>query len=176
MTPKPSFALLLAAALTLWAPQALAVPQPTTPVDMSRMLGRWYEVARYPNKIQKDCQAATSDWKRLADGYSVIQTCHKGAPTGPTVEWKAKARVSDPVTNAKFKMSFFGGMVNQEYWVLDHRPDQGWLILGTPGGRGLWLMSTRPTLPPGVRSQAIARIRQLGYDAGLLEFPQPVRN
>ncbi len=43
----------------------------------------------------------------------MVQSCHKGAPDGPLSLWKAKARVADPTTNAKFKMTFFGGLVSR---------------------------------------------------------------
>lgn len=139
-------------------------------VELTRLTGRWYEVARLPNKMQKDCAAATSDWVRSGDIYSVVQTCHKGTAEGPKTEWRAKAQILDPQRNSRLRMSFFGGLLNQEYWVLDHRPDQGWVLLGTPGGRGLWLMSQRPALNPKVRAQALERVRQLGYDISKLEF------
>jgi apolipoprotein D and lipocalin family protein len=152
-----------------------AMAQPVSHIELTRMMGRWYEVARLPNKIQSGCQAGASDWTRNGEGFNVIQTCHKGSPEGPLSEWKAKARVADPVSNAKFKMSFFGGLISQEYWVLDERPDQGWLILATHDGKYLWLMSQKPTLPVTVRIEAVARIKQLGFDVGRLEFPLPVR-
>jgi apolipoprotein D and lipocalin family protein len=152
-----------------------AMAQPVSHIELTRMMGRWYEVARLPNKIQNGCQAGASDWTRTGEGFNVIQTCHRGSPDGPLSEWKAKARVADPVSNAKFKMSFFGGLVSQEYWVLDERPDQGWLILATHDGKYLWLMSQKPILPATFRIEALARIKQLGFDVGRLEFPLPVR-
>ena len=164
-------------ALALVAGPALAAPPPPTKkIELTNMMGRWYEVARLPNKIQTGCQGGTSDWQRVADGFAVVQACHKGSLSAPVTEWKARAKVLDPSTNAKLQMTFFNGLVRQEYWVLDHRSDQGWLILGTPGGRSVWLMSQRPTLPAAVKSQAVARLKQLGYDVGRLEFPQPARN
>jgi apolipoprotein D and lipocalin family protein len=165
----------LAALFASSAATALA-PEPAAKVELSAMAGRWYEVARIPNSLQKGCQAGTADWIRSGDGYSVVQACRKGSPVGPRTEWKAKAKVVDPRSNAKFRMSFFGGLMSQEYWVLDARPDQGWLILGTPGGNYLWLMSQRPALSAPVRSQALTRIKQLGYDIGRLEFPIPARD
>lgn len=170
--------ILAAAAMLAVASPVLAAPPapPTKKVELTSMMGRWYEVARLPNKMQNGCQAGTSDWTRAGEGFSVVQTCRKGSPSGPTSEWKAKAKVADPKTNAKLQMSFFGGVVKQEYWVLDHRADQGWLILATPGGNSLWLMSQRPTLNAAVRAQALSRVKQLGYDVGRLEFPQPARN
>jgi len=164
------------AAAALMAPAAAcAAPQTVAHIELSQMMGRWYEIARLPNSIQKGCQAGASDWTRSADGFAVVQSCHKGAPDGPISLWKAKARVADPATNAKFRMTFFGGLVSQEYWVLDRRDAEGWLILATHDGKYLWLMSQRPTLPAGVRTQVVSRIRQLGFDPGRLEWPAPAR-
>ncbi|MDP2213897.1 lipocalin family protein [Phenylobacterium sp.] len=154
---------------------AAAAPEPANKVELTKMTGRWYEVARTPNAMQKACEAATADWTRTGAGYSVVQTCRRGTPDGPKKEWKANATPVDPVKNAKFKLSFFGGVMNQEYWILDHGADDGWLIMGTPGGNYVWLLSKAPQLSAAVRSQAIARIRQLGYDTSKLEFPQQVR-
>lgn len=167
---------IFAAAVLTAAPALAAPPAPTQRIELSKMMGRWYEVARLPNKIQTGCQGGTSDWRKTGEGYSVVQACHKGSLSAPATEWKAKAKVLDGSTNAKLQMTFFNGLIRQEYWVLEHRPDQGWLILGTPGGRSMWLMSQRPTLAPGVKAQAMARVKQLGYDVSRLEFPQPARN
>lgn len=151
-------------------PALALAPEPARKLDVSSMAGRWYEVARIPNKLQSGCGEGMVQWTRAGDGYSVVQTCRKG----PALKaWKARAKVVDPRTNAKFKMSFFGGMMSQEYWVLDTRPEQGWLILGTPGGNYLWLMAQHPALGDAVKAQALTRVRQLGYDVGRLEFPKP---
>ena len=155
---------------------ALAASAPGAPrIEISQMMGRWYEVARTPNSLQRGCEAGTSDWTPTNQGFAVVQACHKGRPDGPVAEWKAKARVADP-TNSIFKMSFFGGLISQEYRVLDHRADQGWLILATGDGKYLWLMSQHPTLPAPIRAQALARIKQLGFDVSRLEFPLPPRS
>src|SRR5437870_5084360 len=92
----------LAACLTL-APAlgAQAAPEPTKRIEISQMMGRWYEVARVPNVLQKGCQAGASDWTPAASGFAVVQSCHKGAPNGPLATWKAKATVADPATNAR---------------------------------------------------------------------------
>lgn len=163
------------AALLLAGPPAVA-GEALPRVELTKMMGRWYEVARVPNKIQHGCQAGASDWTPQGQGFSVLQTCRKGGPEGPLAQWKGKAVVQDPATNARLKMSFFGGLVSQDYLVLDHRPEQGWLIMATANRKFVWLMSTKPTLNAGVRAAAVARIRQLGFDTEALEFPQPARS
>jgi len=160
------------------APPAVATlsSAPAPRIELTQMMGRWYEVARIPNQLQKGCQAGTSDWTRTGEGFAVVQACHKGKVDGPVSEWKARAKSLDPATNSVFKMSFFGGLVSKEYRVLDHRPADGWLILSTDDHHYLWLMSQKPTLPAPARAEALARIKQLGFDVGRLEFPLPPRS
>lgn len=166
-----------AAALTLAPVSAGAMTvEPSGRIELSKMMGRWYEVARVPNQLQDGCQAGASDWTPQPNGFAVVQSCRKDSPTGPLKTWKAKATVSDPRTNARLKMSFFGGVVSQNYVVVEHRPEQGWLVLATANGKYLWLMSQRPVLPAAIKAQALTRIRQLGFDVGRLEFPLPPRS
>lgn len=169
---KRSFAIVAALAALLGAVPAASEPAPK--IELTSMMGRWYEVARAPNQLQRGCTGGISDWTRSGDGFSVVQSCHKGALDGPLSEWRGQARVADP-SNTRFRMSFFGGLISQDYRVLDHRPAEGWLILSTSDGKYLWLMSQRPTLSTAIKAEAIARIRQLGFDPGRLEFPQPAR-
>lgn len=174
MARLPLLAAILAGLILAPSAAPAAPAQPARHIDLTQMMGRWYEVARVPNQLQTGCEAGASDWTPAAKGFAVVQSCHKGSPSGPLTTWKAKATVADPHTNARFRMSFFGGIVSQDYVVLDHRPEEGWLVLATANGKYLWLMSQRPTLPAAIQRQALARIRQLGFDVGRLEFPLPM--
>lgn len=169
-------ALLAAALAAPGAALAADIRPPSQKIEVGRIAGRWYEVARLPNKIQKDCQGGTSDWSRTSTGYSVIQTCHRGSLANPPTQWKAQAKIIDPLTDGRIRLTYFGGILNVEYWVLESRADQGWLLLGTPNGRYLWLMAQKPILSAAARAQAVSRIRQLGYDVAALEFPLPARH
>src|SRR5579872_5971581 len=75
-------------------PVKAAPPQPMRPVPTDLYSGRWYEIARTPNKMQADCQAATSDFSGWSAGsFSVIQTCHKDSPLGPRQSFDAHGHV-----------------------------------------------------------------------------------
>jgi apolipoprotein D and lipocalin family protein len=166
------FARVLAGAMALCllgSPALAGAPQPTSKVDLTKMSGRWYEIARFDNQRQRNCFAAAADWVRTGEGFSVTNICRQGAVSGPVKTVKAGAKVVDPNTNAKVKMTFMG-LINQEYWILDRAPDQSWFILATPGGNYVWLFSRDANMPASARSAAISRIRQLGYDTGKLLF------
>ena len=72
--------------------------EPTRKLELTHMMGRWYEVARVPNSLQRGCQAGASEWTPSAKGFAVVQSCRKDSPDGPLKTWKAKATVSDPRT------------------------------------------------------------------------------
>src|SRR5690242_10452163 len=106
-----------------------AAPQPVKPVPATLYSGRWYEIARTPNIGQRDCEAASSTFTGAAPGpLRVVQTCHKGSAYGPAETQTAQAHVLPGSNNAKVKMSFLGGLISQEYWIVDHADDNSWAI------------------------------------------------
>jgi len=158
----------------LSATQAGADPTPVKPVDPQRYAGRWYEVARLPNKIQSDCAAGTSDWYRHPDGgFDVVQTCYVGSPNGTEKVWRGFGRIIDAVTNSKFRIGFFGGLVQKDYWVIDRADDYSWCLLSMPNPKFLWIMSREPNLSDAQKQALVAHARGLGFDTSKLVFDQP---
>ena len=161
------------AASVVTAAAANLPPQPAKPLDTGRFIGRWYEVARMPNKIQTDCAASLADWSHDGgDKFLVVQTCHVDTPTGPTKVWKASGKITDPATNAKFRMSFFGGLISQDYWVLDRGDDYSWVILSTPSPKFLWIFARHAQITPAQKAALVDRARAMGYDVTRLIYDQ----
>ena len=147
-----------------------AVPEPAKTVEISRYLGRWYELARYEQGFQKDCEGVSADYARREDGMiSVLNRCRK--PDGTIKDAKGRAKIVDPATNAKLKVSFFGPFYG-DYWVLDHADDYSWSIVGEPSGRYLWILSRDATPGQARLNELIGRVRALGYDTSMLRITQ----
>ena len=145
-----------------------AVPQPAKPVELNRYLGHWYELARYEQGFQKDCEGVTADYALRGDGkISVLNKCRK--PDGSLKSAMGKAKIVDPVTNAKLKVSFFGPFYG-DYWVLDHADDYAWAIVGEGSGRYLWLLSREANPGAAKLAALIARAKALGYDTSMLRI------
>ena len=80
-----------------------AVPEPAKSVDLQRYLGRWYELARYEQGFQKDCEGVTADYSlRPTGGIGVLNRCRK--PNGKLSEAKGRAKVVDMATGARARM------------------------------------------------------------------------
>lgn len=145
-----------------------AVPQPAKAVDVSRYLGRWYELARYEQGFQKDCDGVTVDYALRSDGkIAVTNRCRK--PDGKVSDAKGRAKIVDPTTNAKLKVSFFGPFYG-DYWVLDRAPDYSWAIIGEPSGRYLWILGREATPGKPKVDELIGRARALGYDTSMIRI------
>jgi apolipoprotein D and lipocalin family protein len=154
---------------------AKTVVSPAKPVPPNLYTGRWYEIARTPNSMQGDCQAATTDFSGWAAGaFKAVQTCHKGAPGGPAKVIKVDGKVLPASQNAKIQLGMLGGLISQQYWILDHADNNHWLIMSTANQRYVWLMSRVPVLSAGERAQAMARLQQLGFSLAHLAFPQQI--
>ena len=157
------------------ASQAVAVQQPSRPVDLQRLAGRWYEIARVPNAAENGCPFATTDWAPLPNGkFRVTQTCSQGPDAPPGRVIHATADPLDPVGNTKWRMNYFGGLIRRDYWVLDYAPDGAWIILGMPGKHYVWVLCRAPNAPQALREQFVQKIVALGYEGARLVFPVQV--
>lgn len=155
-----------------------AVPLETVDhVDLDRYLGLWYEIARFPNQFEENCEGVTADYARREDGLiSVTNTCRKGAPDGEVDVATGRARIIDNETSAKLEVSFFGPFWG-DYWVIGLAEDYSLALVGEPSGRYLWILSRTPVISDDVREQAVNDLKAMGYNTDALYFAkQPPAN
>ncbi|NBB52007.1 lipocalin [Rhizobium sp. CRIBSB] len=162
---------LLAAALLALAAPAMAQ---STDVNLDRFDGRWFEIVRSHNDVQKDCSRAQIDLDPAgqAHRFRLTVTCTRRAD-GQNEILRANARVTDPGTNARFRFTLtgilsFGGLAGQNYWVWDHAPDYSWAIMALPDKSDWWIWHRNQNASEATRTQLIARARALGMNTGNL--------
>jgi apolipoprotein D and lipocalin family protein len=162
--------LALVACLAVALPAAARAPEPTKRLDLDRFMGRWYEIYRTPNNRQKNCFAAQQTWARKDQGgFTIRQSCRRGAPDGPERVVGTSAKVIDPATNAKFEASFFGGLIRQRYWVIDRAEDYSWMIASTEAGNFVSILARAPGLPQTQQAMLVGRAAALGFDTTRLQ-------
>lgn len=148
-----------------------AVAAQVSSVDLERFDGRWFEVERSPNDVQKSCWRAQIDFtaQRQAGRYGVLVTCTR-TQGGAVETLRANARATD-ATNAKLRFSLtgllgVGGLAGQNYWIWDRDPDYRWAILALPNRSDWWIWHRDPNPGPTERARLLARARELGMDTG----------
>ncbi len=147
----------------------IADPPTVASVDIDRYDGLWYEIARYPNSFQQDCQGVTAEYTQRPDGkITVLNTCRQGNARSA----EGVARVVDGSNGAKLKVQFAPEWVpfaSGDYWVLDLADDYSHALVGAPSGKYLWILSRTPDLPEETYAAITQRAEALGYDTAPLQ-------
>ena len=132
-------------------------------VDLSRYTGRWYEIARLPNRFEKKCaDSVTATYNLRADGkLEVVNRCRKS--NGEYTTAKGKAKIVDKKTNAKLKVTFFWPLYG-DYWILDLGPNYEYAVVGAPNRDYLWILSRTPHLDEQLYQGLLAKMATRGFE------------
>lgn len=143
-------------------------------VDLQRYVGKWYEIARYPARFQRDCASdATADYELRPNGkVGVVNTCRKS--DGKIKKASGSAKVVH-ASNARLKVTFFWPFYG-DYWIIGLDANYRWAVVGEPGRKYLWILSRTPQMNEADYQQAVEQARAAGYDpARLMKTPQSAR-
>ena len=173
----------LALALTLLAP--LAAPaqtaSPSAPLqtierlDVGRYLGTWYEIAKYPNRFQRQCVADTQAlYRQREDGQlDVVNRCLQS--NGEMTEAVGRARQVGAADSPKLEVRFAPAwlswlpMVWGNYWVIDLDPAYQLVAVSEPSREYLWVLSRTPAVDVAAYQALLGRLQQKGFDLSKLE-------
>jgi apolipoprotein D and lipocalin family protein len=177
LTRSAAIAILLAALAASCASQPLgrnpAVPlgQPAE-IDVMRYLGKWHEIARFPNGFQRGCVASTAEYGLTSTPYlSVVNRCRLEGQSTFSRTATGRIRKTDGGTG-QLEVSFFGPFF-ADYWVLDRAEDYSWSLVGEPTGRYLWILARTPTISEALKADLLGRLRARGYDTDKLIWGEP---
>lgn len=132
-------------------------------VDLSRYAGRWYEIARLPNRFEKKCaDSVTATYTLRSDGkVKVVNRCRKA--NGEYTTATGKAKIVDKKTNAKLKVTFFWPFYG-DYWILDLGPNYEYAVVGAPNRDYLWILSRTPQLDEQLYQSLLAKMAARGFE------------
>jgi len=174
---KNKFAMVLLG-MCLIGPVSAQQVQPVSQVDLSRYVGKWYEIARFPNRFQDDCaKNVTAQYSQRSDGdITVINSCQKA--DGSLDEVSGRARIADDgagaKTNAKLQVLFAPEWLSwmpflwADYWVIDLKQDYSAAVVGGPSRDYLWILSRQPHMPEADYEALVNRATVQGYDTSKL--------
>lgn len=153
---------------------------PVPSVDLARYAGRWFEIAKYPNRFQKNCARNTTAEYTLRDDGRMTVTNRCRRPDGSRIEAVGVARPRNAARpDATFKVRFapaflsFIPKVWGDYWILALPPDYRYVVVGEPSRTYLWILSRTATMTEDDYRDAVAAAEANGYDGGkLVRSPQ----
>ena len=133
------------------------------PFDKNRYLGKWYEIARFDLKFEKNLNNTTATYSLNSDGS--IKVLNKGYNT-VTKQWKqaiGKAKFIKDDSIAMLKVSFFGPFYGG-YNVIAIDPEYKYSLVCGNNLNYLWILSKEKTIPEDVKNDYLNIARDIGYD------------
>jgi apolipoprotein D and lipocalin family protein len=144
-------------------------PLATVPsVDLEKYMGRWYEIASFPQSFQKGCHCTTAEYSMTDKGYvRVVNTCRKDAADGKIKTANGKAFVVEGSGNAKLRVQFFWPF-RGDYWIIDLASDYAYAVVGDPSRKYLWVLCRTPRMDEALYREIVGRAAGKGFDVSKL--------
>lgn len=151
-------------------------PPPTVAVvDLKQYAGKWFEIARYPNKFQKKCVGnTTASYALKPDGnINVLNECL--VKNGTMESAAGEAKVVEGSSNAKLEVRFaprymsFLSAVWGDYWIVDLDKEYKYAAVGDPKREYLWILSRTPVMSDATYQNILRRVETLGFNPAKLQ-------
>ena len=143
-------------------------------LDVPRYMGKWYEIARYPNWFQKKCVSDSSaEYSQRTNGkVQVVNRCRQS--NGEFKEAIGIARQIGGTTSPKLQVSFvhpwlsFIPAVWGDYWVIDLDSQYQLVAVSEPSRNYLWILARTPAVDQKTLDALLGRLRSRGFDTDKL--------
>jgi len=130
-------------------------------VELEKYLGKWYEIAAFPQRFQNGCSNTSAEYSLNPDGtIAVKNSCIKDG------KWSVadgEARVVDKKTNAKLTIQFqwpFKG----KYWIIGLAHDYSYAVVGHPNREYLWILGRKTQMDSQTYNHLIVMAANKGFD------------
>ncbi|MEQ9107562.1 MAG: lipocalin family protein [Limnobacter sp.] len=145
-------------------------------LDVPRYMGTWYEVAKYPNRFQKQCvRNTTAQYALQKDGtLKVLNRCQLAS--GDMDEAEGQARQIGGMKSPKLEVRFAPAwlswlpMVWGDYWVVDLDSDYQLVAVSEPKREFLWVLARTQQVDKAKYDALLHRLKARGFDLSRLEL------
>jgi apolipoprotein D and lipocalin family protein len=144
-------------------------------VDLNRYQGKWYEIAKFPNRFQKKCAGDTTATYNLKPkgGIVVVNECRKA--DGDKIVATGEAKVVNGASNSQLKVRFapsflsFLPMVWGDYWIIELDREYRYAVIGDPDRKYFWILSRTPQIDPSTYEAILRRAGSQGFDTAKIQ-------
>jgi apolipoprotein D and lipocalin family protein len=131
--------------------------------DLKKYLGRWYEIARFDHRFEKNMDNVTAEYTENPDG--TVQVRNKGFDYIKKIwnESIGEAKFVKDTTEARLKVSFFKP-IWAGYNVIDIDEDYQYALVAGSSLKYLWILSRTTNIPESIRQRFIQKAKKIGYN------------
>lgn len=139
-------------------------------LDLNKYAGRWYEIARLPNRFQDKCAGdVEATYALRPDGrITVVNKCR--TRDGKVTEAAGVARRVDGAPPSVLKVRFapaflsFMSVVWGDYQVIALDDAHTHAVVGSPDRKYLWVLARSPELDDATCNQLLGVAKGQGFD------------
>lgn len=170
-------AILLVSLCLLTSSAVAAEPAPVRPIaslDVPRYMGNWYEIAKYPNRFQKQCAGFTvANYSVQPDrSVKVVNRCRtaSGATEEAVGTAKQQGGPGSPILKVRFAPAWLSWLpfVWGDYWVIDLDDRYQLAAVSDRKREYLWILSRTPTVERKAYADLLVRLGAQGFDVNKL--------
>ena len=137
------------------------------PFDVSKYLGKWYEIARFDYRFEKNLDYATAEYSQNEDGSIKVVNRGYNFKKQKGVEAVGRAVFVGDKDEAMLKVSFYGPFYSG-YNVIAIDDKYRYALVAGRDRSYLWILSKEKEMPEKVIQAYLNEARSLGYDTSKL--------
>lgn len=135
--------------------------------DAEKYMGKWYEIARFDFRFEKDLNNVTATYSLNKNGSIKVE--NRGY-NYISKEWKqaiGKAKLSGMAGEAKLKVSFFGPFY-APYNVIALDNEYKYALVIGKNFKYMWILSREKSIPETVKQNYLKIAKDAGFDTSAL--------
>lgn len=147
-----------------------SIPKNTKPIDhfeVERYLGKWFEIARFDYRFEKNLNNVTAKYSFNNNGTIKVQ--NRGYDYVNN-KWKTaigKAKFRGDKNTAALKVSFFGPFYSG-YNVIAIDKNYQYAMIAGKNLKYLWILSRTRKIPEEIKQDYLKKAQDLGYNTSKL--------
>ncbi len=135
--------------------------------DAQKYLGKWYEIARFDFRFERNLDHTTATYSLNDDGTLKVDNQGYNYVKKKNSQAIGKAKFRGDKTEAALKVSFFGPFY-AAYNVIALDSEYKYALIVGKNLKYLWILSREKTIPDEIKQAYLKQARDLGFDVDKL--------
>ena len=136
--------------------------------NLQRYMGKWYEIARLPNRFERNVADAQADYSLQADG--TVKVINQGIKNHINVSVSGIAKTTGISGLGELEVSFFPPFYSL-YKIIYLNSDYTLAIVTSSTMDHLWILSRKPIISRQELAQCLELLKKWGFAIKLLQYP-----
>lgn len=137
-------------------------------LKLDRYAGKWYEVAKLPNRFERGLECITATYTVKKNGKIEVRNGGVKTKNGKVQDIKGTAWVPNSTYPGVLKVRFFWPFAG-DYYIMDLDEEYQYALVGSPSRDFLWILCRVPEISDDLYNQLLSKAKEQGFDISKVE-------